>query len=88
LVLIAERRQSEQLLKRKDMADELNAKSALFRMRIARRERSRQRSTRIRPTSSGTRSFGVTRLGHNLAGIGGFGLRGKLEEKRYLIRTV
>jgi hypothetical protein len=62
--------------------------SALFLRRIERRDLNRQRNILIGPMSSGMRSFGVMKRGHNLEDIYGYRLHTKLERKKSTIRIV
>jgi hypothetical protein len=71
------RKQYAQRLRRRDMYDEFLGRSALFLKRIERRDLIGQRNTLIGQMNNGIRSSRVTRRGHNLEDIHGFGLHAK-----------
>jgi hypothetical protein len=82
------KKQYAQHLRRRDIYDVFLRRSALFLERIGKRDLIRPRNTLIRQINSGIRSFGVTRRGHNLEDIHGFGLHAKLGRKKSIIRIV
>ena len=83
-----ERRQFGPRLKEKDTYDESRGGNVPFLKRIGGRGLNRHKSTFIGQTSSGIRSFGVTRHRHSQEDIQSSGLHAKLGRRSYTIRIV